>query len=165
MKNASVFIGRFQPFHLGHLSVLQNCSTETIYIGVGSSQYHHTADNPFTYGERKSMISKALSDNIDLDFDIYPVPDIHDPPHWVKHVKRCLPPFTMVLTNNDFTQSLFEDEGYTVIRSGLQKRDQFKGEHIRYRMKHDMPWEHLVPPSVATFLQQIDAVKRLKDFS
>lgn len=165
MTNASVFIGRFQPFHLGHQSVLQSCNTETVYIGVGSSQYHHTADNPFTYEERKSMILEALTDTVDHDFEIYPIPDIHDPPRWVEHVECCLPPFTIVLTNNDFTEYLFERKGYIVRRPGLQKRDQFKGEHIRYLMRHDKPWEHLVPLSVATFLDQIDAVNRLKDLS
>ena len=40
----ALFIGRFQPFHLGHLLLLQRLSTqyEEIIIGIGSSQYHDT---------------------------------------------------------------------------------------------------------------------------
>lgn len=165
MTRASLFIGRFQPFHLGHLFVLKNCTTDTIYIGIGSSQYHHTIDNPFTYEERKTMIRLTLEEDFDIKYGIYPVDDIHDPPRWVDHVKTCLPPFTTVLTNNHITASLFKEKGFTVIYPGLRKRDLYKGEIIRDRMRTDQSWEHLVPSSVAKFLHTIDAVKRLKTFS
>ena len=164
MTRTSVFIGRFQPFHLGHIFVLKHCKTDTIYIGIGSSQYHHTLDNPFTYEERKTMIQLALEE-FDIKYDIYPIKDIHDPPRWVDHVKTCLPPFTTVLTNNEVTSSLFKEKGFTVIHPGLQKRDLYKGEIIRGRMRTDQSWEHLVPSSVAIFLHQIDAVNRLKMLS
>lgn len=162
MIRASVFIGRFQPFHLGHVFMIKKCTTESMYIGIGSSQYHHTFDNPFTYEERKTMIELALKDEFFITYDIYPVKDIHDPPRWVDHVTTCLPPFTTVLTNNEVTASLFKAKGFTVVIPGLQKRDLYKGEIIRERMRTDQSWEHLVPSSVARFLHQIDAVSRLK---
>lgn len=160
-----MFIGRFQPFHLGHRFVLEHCRTNLVYIAVGSSQYHHTNDNPFSFDERKKMIELGLSDNFDIKYDIFPVPDIHDPPRWVNYVSMIIPPFSEVLTNNEFTGELFAEQGYSVYYSGLQKRSKYSGKEIRKRMMDHEPWEHLVPEKVASYLHEINAVKRLKTIS
>jgi nicotinamide-nucleotide adenylyltransferase len=160
--DASVFIGRFQPFHLGHLSVLQECDTDTVFIGVGSSQYHHTLENPFTFEERKHMIQLALSHHLHIKYDIYAIPDIHNPPRWVDHVRHIVPDFSQVLTNNEFTAQLFEKKGYSIHFSGLVQRDLYQGKEIRNRMMQQQSWEQLVPQEVATYLHDINAVERLQ---
>jgi len=162
MSESSLFIGRFQPFHNGHLFVLSQCTTPHVIIGVGSSQYHHTIKNPFTYEERKTMISKAVYNELDIRFDIYAIPDIHDPPNWVEHVNTIVPSFSTVLTNNDFTAELFEKKGYSIIKPGLYDRKKHMGEEIRQRMIQEKPWKDLVPTSVASYLEEINAIDRLK---
>jgi nicotinamide-nucleotide adenylyltransferase len=54
----SLVIGRFQPLHLGHMDVIRKCADESdhLTIGIGSAQYSHTVDNPFSAGERYLMI-------------------------------------------------------------------------------------------------------------
>ena len=165
MKKASLFIGRFQPFHLGHRFVLDHCRTEIVYIGVGSSQYHHVLDNPFTFDERKTMITLALTDNFDIKYDIFPVPDIHDPPRWANYVSMIIPPFSEVLSNNQFTIDLFQEQGSTVYCPGLQKRSEYAGKEIRRLIINNEPWEHLVPEKVVSYLKKIDAVNRLQELS
>ena len=51
-------IGRFQPFHLGHLEAIKFAlsKVEYLHIGIGSSNKSHEARNPFTADERKQMI-------------------------------------------------------------------------------------------------------------
>jgi nicotinamide-nucleotide adenylyltransferase len=58
------YIGRFQPYHNGHHSVLERIarSVDEIVIGVGSAQLSHTLDNPFTAGERVLMLTRSLTD-------------------------------------------------------------------------------------------------------
>jgi len=79
MKRA-LFIGRFQPFHNGHLHVATALSKrfDEVIIGIGSSQEKNTSQNPFSYNERKNMISKALKANKIKNFKIYPIPDLYD---------------------------------------------------------------------------------------
>lgn len=50
-----LLIGRFQPFHLGHLeAILFGLSkVENLWIGIGSSNKSHEMKNPFTADERK----------------------------------------------------------------------------------------------------------------
>lgn len=57
----ALFIGRFQPFHSGHLDAIKQISEDEIIIGVGSSQYSGTEDNPHSFEERKKMIERSLN--------------------------------------------------------------------------------------------------------
>ncbi|MFI5421172.1 MAG: adenylyltransferase/cytidyltransferase family protein, partial [Nitrososphaerales archaeon] len=79
MRQTGVFIGRFQPFHLGHLATVEFALSRVkhLYIVVGSSQKSFEARNPFTAGERILMIRNTLnSDKIDPSrYLIIPIPD------------------------------------------------------------------------------------------
>ena len=83
-----LFVGRFQPFHIGHLEIIKKILTEVdeLIIIVGSSQYSHRLDDPFTAGERITMIRLALEE-IEAEFSriwIIPVPDVHQHSLWVR---------------------------------------------------------------------------------
>ena len=60
----SLIIGRFQPLHNGHMEVIRKCAAESkdLTIGIGSAQYSHECDNPFTAGERYLMLDEVLKD-------------------------------------------------------------------------------------------------------
>lgn len=65
-----VFIGRFQPMHIGHLSVIEKALrlAEQLIIVVGSSYQPRTPKNPWTSGERKEMILQSLkAEGIDYE--------------------------------------------------------------------------------------------------
>ncbi|MFA5571698.1 MAG: nicotinamide-nucleotide adenylyltransferase, partial [Candidatus Bathyarchaeia archaeon] len=90
-----LYVGRFQPFHNGHLDavkyVLQNI--DELIVVIGSAQYSHNNHNPFTAGERIVMIRQALLEaNVNLDkLWIVPVPDVHLHMLWVSAVEGYTP--------------------------------------------------------------------------
>ena len=49
-----LLIGRFQPFHLGHLNAVEYAlkNVDILWIVVGSADKSHEYRNPFTAGER-----------------------------------------------------------------------------------------------------------------
>lgn len=57
-----VFIGRFQPFHNGHLKVCENAlkEAEKLIVVVGSYRSPTTVKNPWSFEERKEMILASL---------------------------------------------------------------------------------------------------------
>lgn len=60
-----VYIGRFQPFHNGHLSVLRQAlstAQDSVIVVLGSANEPRTIKNPFTAAERQKMISACLTD-------------------------------------------------------------------------------------------------------
>ncbi|MEM0466112.1 MAG: nicotinamide-nucleotide adenylyltransferase [Candidatus Thermoplasmatota archaeon] len=160
----ALFIGRFQPFHNGHLQVIQHIYKKytNIFIGIGSSQYANTRDNPFSYEERKQMIHEALSYNNIKNFEILPIPDIHNPPKWVDHVTSIISNFQVVITNNELTKQLFEQQGFPVVNTPQFQRQLFSGKEIRNRMIHDQEWKTLVPKPVADIIVKIQGVERIK---
>lgn len=58
----AVFIGRFQPPHLGHLKVIEKAleRARRLMILVGSSNTAMTSLNPFDFNSRKAMIEEML---------------------------------------------------------------------------------------------------------
>ena len=78
-----LYIGRFQPYHLGHSQVIQVIAekVDEIIIGIGSAQQSHQTNNPFTAGERVLMVSQAV-EKLDAKTHIIPIEDIHRNSLW-----------------------------------------------------------------------------------
>jgi len=163
----ALFIGRFQPFHLGHLLLLQRLSTqyEELIIGVGSSQYCDTCDNPFSERERKQMITQSLDTVGVHKYRIVTIPDIHDAPRWVDHVCSIVSDFDVIIANNPFTRKLFSEKGYVVKGTAFFDRKRYSGKEIRRRIIQDEPWDELVPKVVVKIINNIDGIKRIKSVS
>ncbi|MGQ9538850.1 MAG: nicotinamide-nucleotide adenylyltransferase [Candidatus Bathycorpusculaceae bacterium] len=169
MVKRGLFVGRFQPFHMGHLNVVKEILKEVdeLVIAVGSAQYSHRISNPFTTGERLVMIRKALEEaGIDLGrIWIVPVPDVHIHMVWVSAVEGYTPRFDVVYSNEPLTRRLFIEAGYEVKPIRLYKRKTYSATEIRERMLKGGNWEELVPKSVAKFIKEIGGVERLKDLT
>jgi nicotinamide-nucleotide adenylyltransferase len=164
-----MFVGRFSPFHLGHLQTVKIILQEVdeLIIVIGSAQQSHTATDPFTAGERLQMIRQALiTENLPIE-DIYCIPiyDIFRNPVWVSHVQSFCPSFSVVFSNNSLIRRLFSEAGYEIQSSKLLERDVFKGSHIRQLMIEDKQWDHLVPLSVYKFIVNIDGIKRIQEIT
>ncbi|MCS4542145.1 MAG: nicotinamide-nucleotide adenylyltransferase, partial [Euryarchaeota archaeon] len=99
-----LIIGRYQPFHLGHIKVITEIMNEIeeLIIGVGSAQYSHTLQDPFTAGERILMIKKALYESkIPRErYYIIPIPDVNQHALWVARTESLTPPFEVVYSHN-----------------------------------------------------------------
>jgi nicotinamide-nucleotide adenylyltransferase len=167
MVKRGLYVGRFQPFHLGHLEAIKLALKEVdeLVIVIGSAQYSHTLSNPFTAGERLVMVRTALTDaGIDgTSYWAVPVPDIHLHMMWVSYVEGYTPRFDTVFSNEPLTQRLFSEAGYTVRPIGFFERKLYSSTVVREKMVKDGTWEKLVPKGVANFLKEIDGINRLRD--
>ncbi|MDO5852186.1 MAG: nicotinamide-nucleotide adenylyltransferase [Methanobacteriaceae archaeon] len=159
-------IGRMQPIHNGHISVIKETLKEMdeIIIGIGSAQISHTIENPFTAGERILMLSKALTEhNIDPSrYYIIPLEDIACNSLWVAHVKMLTPPFTKIYSGNPLVKELFQENHYDVITPPLFNRKEYSGTEVRRRMLNNGNWEKLIPKSVTKIIKDINGVERIK---
>lgn len=164
----ALYVGRFQPFHLGHLEIIRDILKEysEVVLAVGSAQYSHTLENPFTAGERIQMITGAL-DEAGISKRVYciPVDDIHRHAVWVKYVESLTPPFGIVFSNEPVTVRLFKEAGYTVNRTELINREEWSGTEIRRRILHDEEWEECVPKAVVKIIKEIEGVARIKELA
>lgn len=163
MIHRGLYLGRFQPYHLGHHEVLKKISKEVdeIIIGIGSAQKSHEIENPFTAGERVLMVSSALEE-FGIKYYVIPIEDIQRNSLWVSHVKSMVPPFDIAYTNNPLVIELLREAGIEIKQSPLFKRNHYSGTEIRRRMLEGEEWEHFVPEKVVEIIKEIEGVKRLK---
>jgi len=157
------YIGRFQPYHNGHQSVLERiaCFADEIVIGVGSAQLSHTVANPFTAGERVLMLTRSLAD-LPCPFYVIPIEDLQRNALWVAHVRAMTPPFETVYSSNPLVMQLFAEAGVDVQSPDMYERETHSGTAIRRRMLDGKPWEHLVPQAVVDVVREIQGVERLQ---
>lgn len=71
-----LYIGRFQPLHVGHTHIiakmLEEC--ETVIVAIGSSQEYHTKRNPIPFVMRRIFILECFP-TFEGRLHIVPVPD------------------------------------------------------------------------------------------
>ena len=160
------YIGRFQPYHNGHQSVLERISrvVDEIVIGVGSAQLSHEVENPFTAGERVLMITRSLKD-LKCPIYVIPIEDIQRNALWVAHVRSMSPPFEKVYTSNPLVIQLFSEANLAVESPDMYERHTHSGTEIRRRMLNDEPWTDLVPPAVVRVIEEVSGVERLKNIA
>jgi nicotinamide-nucleotide adenylyltransferase len=160
-------IARFQPFHYGHLYVIEHCLKyfEELVIAIGMASQSHTPENPFTAGERIEMIRRSLKWRmIDLSRIItITLPTMEMSRTAVHQVKLYSPAFQAVVTLNPIVKSVFMEEGFEVIEPPEFNRAIYRGSHIRRLMAEDREeWRELVPPPVAAYIDEINGVRRVK---
>ena len=87
-----VLIGRFQPFHNGHHSVLKHALrlAEKVIVLTGSAGQPRTVRNPFNAGERAVMIRAAAGEDAQRLL-IKPLRDhLYSETLWVSDVQRLV---------------------------------------------------------------------------
>ena len=139
-------IGRFQPFHNGHLLLVRQILKESneVLVVIGSAQLNYTFENPFTVGERILMIRAALIEGgVDLSkIIIIPIVDEEDNAVWFPKLVSMLPPFEVLYSGNKLVVTL--------------------ASYIRYKMVRGDKWAHLVSKSVFDIIYSMGGIDRLK---
>ena len=165
MKKGLV-LGRFQPFHLGHLNLIQtvlNDKKEPL-ICIGSAQYAHTKDNPFTVKERKDMI-QLIMDELNCNYTIYEIPDINNYDKYVSHLEEFVPKFDTVYSGNKLVQRLFKNAGYKIVIPEMFNREVWEGAAIRQAMTEGDEWEVAIPPQIVSMIRDLNVIERLKNLA
>lgn len=125
MYDLLVFIGRFQPLHLGHQEVIERARklAKNVLVLVGSAGVARSARNPFTYGERSQLIKSIYPDVI--------VEGIHDHTYndsaWILEVQQKVQETLLCLPDSS--------ERYKVGLIGCAK------DHTSYYLKLFPDWE------------------------
>jgi nicotinamide-nucleotide adenylyltransferase len=158
-----LLIGRFQPFHKGHLAAVNFglSQVENLWIGIGSSNKNNEKRNPFSADERKEMILSSLDKSTLNKVQIFYIPDVNDHAKWTSHVDSIVPKYDVVFSNDDFTITLYQKRGIKVIPVPLLQREMISGSNIREMIATGKNWIEFVPEGTKNVLLKIDAERRL----
>lgn len=158
-----LLIGRFQPFHKGHLWLLRESFRwiDKLIIGIGSAN-RQDEENPFTFEERRSMLEVVLKKERwkDKVLKTIPINDyLEDDERWLSEMLKSnnfdtaveklsrfkFKKLGVVVGNNEWTNKIFEKAGFKVWRAGFYKRFLYEGEKIRKLMRENGSWQERVP--------------------
>ncbi len=164
-----LFVGRFQPPHLGHKELIEYILTQVdeVVIVIAAAQVSHNIKNPLTGGQRLELMRIMLSNsNIESSkYWLIQIPDIFDNGLWVSHLKRFIPKVDVAFGNNPFTTMLFQDAGLETKNTPLIKRDLFESRQIREKIRNGDNVEDLLDRDVNKLLKEWKIAERLKAVS
>ena len=156
------FIGRFQPFHLGHFYAMQFAlsKVDMLWVGIGSSNKKNEKRNPFSAIERKQMILSSINKTLLRRIKIYLIPDFDDHAKWIDAINYIVPKYDLVFSNDEITTSICsKTSNVSTIR--LHDRKILSGTNIRNKMISGDKWEELVPAGTKKVLRNINLKERL----
>ncbi|MBI2473124.1 adenylyltransferase/cytidyltransferase family protein [Candidatus Uhrbacteria bacterium] len=157
-KPICLFIGRFQPYHIGHHMVIKGMTKvcRKVIIGIGSSDKSGSKLNPYTAQERKEMIQQALQDEdiIPLfDVEFINLPDHPDDDVWAQQVLEHAKQVDMIWTGDPAVKKCFE--GKIEIKE-IKEVPGISSTSIREMIKKgDLDWKTKVPASVVKAVQDL----------
>lgn len=167
----AVYIGRFQPFHQGHLyCVRQGLSiARQVIILVGSVNQARSNKNPWSFAERAYMIENSLSSKEKMRVIIDGIKDYASDQQWVAKVKSRVAELSMA--NNprvalighrrdasSFYLDCFSD--WTLVETGEYQSINATAIRTNYLNQGDI--KH-VSEAVTWFLQEFKSRKIFKE--
>jgi nicotinamide-nucleotide adenylyltransferase len=158
-------MGRFQPFHLGHLDLVKQILDECneVIIAITSSQFNYLQKDPFTAGERIEMIHNSLKES-DVDLSrciLVAIENQFNIATWASYLKTSLPHFDKVYSGNDYVKMLLADSTINVVTPKFLDRTTYNATRIRSMIVSGDNWQGLVPNAVVKFLEKINGKNRL----
>jgi bifunctional NMN adenylyltransferase/nudix hydrolase len=156
-----VIVGRFQPFHNSHKELIDYAALDCdkILIIIGSAFKSRAPRNPFTYEERKGVISKIYP-----AAHIEPCEDFIDDFTWGEHVSNIISSYartdTVCIYGNpvdiDFNKKFFKGGSYTY--KYYESELGIRGTQVRKSLfsPYIGPALLLVPEETANFLIKFD---------
>jgi nicotinamide-nucleotide adenylyltransferase len=187
-KKKVLFIGRFQPFHKGHLGTIQKIAQMKdigeLVIGIGSSEKSFTSYNPFTVEEREEMIRSCLPitsrpvsptqrgerrpgskarDELQallIQITIVQIPDIPDNDEWTRILLEKYFDGEVVYSGNSLVIELLTKAGKEV-RIPPQIEN-LSGTEIRKLITVGEQWELFVPKEAVKIIKEVKGEERIK---
>jgi bifunctional NMN adenylyltransferase/nudix hydrolase len=91
-QTLAIFIGRFQPFHAGHLDVVEQALSraDSMLMLVGSAYRPRSWKNPFSYSERRAFIAAGTA-HLGKPVTTLPLVDtLYNDRAWISNVRTAV---------------------------------------------------------------------------
>ncbi len=88
-----IFIGRFQPFHTGHESVIRKALqlSDKVIVLIGSAYQPRTVRNPWDFNEREAFMRSVFSEEENRRILAFPLLDYtYNNQLWIKSVQQLI---------------------------------------------------------------------------
>jgi pantetheine-phosphate adenylyltransferase len=153
-----LFMGRFQPFHKGHMYALRSAysSCKKVVVGIGGAQERGTQRNPIDAKNRIRIIRAALrgSKMKPSRLKFLAVPDFNDNEKWFNYIIRAYPQIDAVFSRNVLVKSIFRGHGIVTVSPAWHDRKRLQATKIRSKIIRDIPWHDSVPKGAIRAIEE-----------
>lgn len=107
----AIFLGRFQPFHIGHMSIVDKIfqnDFDRLLLIIGSSDKSWTDENPWTLQEREQIIRASIPLELQEKIDILWLDDVVDDDVWCENLKKVFSEEVILFTGNEWVRDICE---------------------------------------------------------
>lgn len=165
MSLPALVVGRFQPFHLGHLDLARRAldGHGGLVVAVTGAQFNYAEKHPFTAGERLDMIRGSLAeDGADMArCAAVPVENTPNSAAWPAHLRAALPEFGPAYSGNAYVRALLNDAGVEATEPPMLDRQNLSGTRVRDLLASGGDWRALVPPAAARVIERAGGEARM----
>ncbi len=167
LHKTGLFVGRFQPFHLGHLDIIKKIlkQNDHIILAIGSAERNYVPENPLTAGERVLIIDETLkAEKINpANYTIIPIRNIDNYALWVDHMNLYVPPYDRIYTGSNIVKACYEGAQSKHKLVKIKRKRPISATEIRDSMLlGTKEWHTLVPPRTAELLEKMKIPRRLR---
>lgn len=150
-------VGRFQPFHKGHLYLIHETLkvVDRIVIAIGSSNTTNK-DNLLSYKTRAKMLEKVIAEEglKNKILKIVPSPDDPNDEVWLRKLLKNVGKFDIAFGNNKWTNDILEKAGYEILKIPYFNRNIYQGMIIRDLFRNEKDWKERIPSYLASFIRK-----------
>ena len=166
LKGNCVFIGRFQPFHNGHLEAAKWILKQkaNLSIVIGSLQEYSTKKNPLNFFERKEIIERVFKAGGIRGVEIIGLPDFKNDAAWGKKLREIVkkdPGETSVVTLNPWTERAAKAAGFSLAVHPVFF-DNLSATLVREKIFRNATWENLVPKETGSYLKEKKGAEKVR---
>ena len=159
-----LFIGRFQPFHKGHLKTLISLAkkADLIKIVIGSKQFSFEKRNPFTFQERKEMIERSFKKENLKNFMIFGLEDKNSDSKWFKELIKTVGKFDVHYGGNKHVRAIllhYKKQTKTIKRH----KKELSGTEIRKLIVENKKVTKFLTPETLRVIRKTDGFERIKN--
>lgn len=142
----AVFVGRFQPLHLGHHEVIKKYREEyeDFLVVIGSADKERTGRNPLSAEERKDIIHECFPDLEVMEKDDEGDSDDGNQ-RWAELIEEKTNA-DIVISRNERVLRLIDQ--HTDMETEEQEEfdpEIYSGEEVRRRIRSGEEWRYLTP--------------------
>lgn len=168
----SIFIGRFQPFHLAHYELVKEAlaKADTAIVILGSYKKASSPKNPFTGEERETMMRLALTAEENARVKVIYMRDYFNDNLWIADLTQQVSEITgdsdsVVLIGHAHDHSSYYLKLFPEWKTHLMPNlDEFPhATEIRYLyFTHDAAYKKHLPAATAQYMEEFKKTDKFK---
>lgn len=154
----AVILGRFQPLHRGHETLLDYAARQYDRSFVLVADYGERRESdPLLYDERRRIVEALYP-----DATVLPGDDTGDMDSTIESIERSVPETFTALTGSEWTRELFETNDYPVELFAKDEYE-FHATDIRERIRREEPWRRFVSADAYEHLRELNFERRVRE--